>query len=46
MDTKNSLKEHLSQVAEKPKVPNPNKTDEKQTKAGPTKDKNRPIRKN
>ena len=39
MDTKNSLKEHLSQVAEKPKVPNPNKTDEKQTKAGPTKDK-------
>ena len=46
MDTKNSLKEHLSQVAEKPKAPNPNKTDEKQTKAGPTKDKNRPIRKN
>ena len=39
MDTKNSLKEHLSQVAEKPKAPNPNKTDEKQTKAGPTKDK-------
>ena len=39
MDTKNSLKEHLSQVAEKPKVPNPNKTDEKQTKAGATKDK-------
>ena len=39
MDTKNSLKEHLSQVAEKPKVPNPNKTDEKQTKVGPTKDK-------
>ena len=39
MDTKNSLKEHLSQVAEKPKAPNPNKTDEKQTKAGPVKDK-------
>lgn len=39
MDTKNSLKEHLSQVAEKPKVPNPNKTDEKQTKTGPVKDK-------
>ena len=39
MDTKNSLKEHLSQVAEKPKAPNPNKTDEKQTKAGSTKDK-------
>lgn len=39
MDKKNSLKEHLSQVAEKPKAPNPNKTDEKQTKVGPTKDK-------
>ena len=39
MDKKNSLKEHLSQVVEKPKVPNPNKTDEKQTKAGATKDK-------
>ena len=39
MDKKNSLKEHLSQVADKPNIPEQNKTDNKQIKPGTQKDK-------
>lgn len=39
MDKKNSLKEHLSQVADKPNVPQSNETETKQTKPHPIKDK-------